>query len=88
MIGGKLFTLTPQDYLVNFGGSCMPAFSERGVKNGHDWVLGEHFMRTFYTVFDQDNMRVGFSHLSHTKKHLSSILQTDAQLERLGVDRE
>eukprot|EP00298_Acanthocystis_sp_HF-20_P016391 c21468_g1_i2.p1 GENE.c21468_g1_i2~~c21468_g1_i2.p1 ORF type:complete len:574 (+),score=275.59 c21468_g1_i2:29-1750(+) len=81
MIGGKLFTLTPQDYLINYGGRCAPAFSERTVRNGHDWVLGEHFMRTFYTVFDHDNMRVGFSHLSHTKKHLSNILQqTDSHL--------
>jgi len=80
MIGGKLFTLQPQDYLMNYGGSCAPAFSERKVRNGHDWVLGEHFMRTFYTVFDHDNMRVGFSHLSQTRKHLSKIMQSSEPL--------
>jgi len=81
MIGGKLFTLKPTDYLVKFGGSCAPAFIERTVRNGHDWILGEHFMRSFYTVFDHDNMRIGFSHLAHTKKHLSKILQSSKKDE-------
>lgn len=76
-IGGKLFTMTPSDYLVELDGQCVPALSERTVRNGHDWVLGEHFMRTFYTVFDYDNMRVGFSHLDDIKPHLKKIMTTE-----------
>jgi len=26
-----------------------------------DWVLGETFLRSTYTVFDMENMRIGFA---------------------------
>jgi len=78
-IGGKLFTMTPEDYLIKLEGRCVPAFSERQTRNGHDWVLGEHFMRTFYTVFDHDNMRVGFSHLDHIKPDIEHIMRTGSR---------
>jgi len=74
-IGGKLFTMTPADYLIELDGHCVPAISERNTRNGHDWVLGEHFMRTFYTVFDYDNMRVGFSHLDNIQPHLPKVMR-------------
>eukprot|EP00301_Raphidiophrys_heterophryoidea_P002652 c11237_g1_i2.p1 GENE.c11237_g1_i2~~c11237_g1_i2.p1 ORF type:complete len:475 (-),score=134.72 c11237_g1_i2:226-1650(-) len=74
VIGGKLFTLTPQDYLIELEGKCTPAFRERPFRNGHDWVLGEHFMRTFYSVFDYDDMRVGLARLDTIKQHLPTIL--------------
>jgi len=74
VIGGKLFTLTPMDYLIELEGQCVPAFRERNYRNGHDWVLGEHFMRSFYTVFDYDDMRVGLSRVDTIKEHLDTIL--------------
>lgn len=76
VIGGKLFTLTPTDYLIELEGQCVPAFRERPFRNGHDWVLGEHFMRSFYTVFDYDDMRVGLSRVDKIKDHLDTILTT------------
>jgi len=81
-IGGKLFTLTPEDYLIKLEGKCVPAFSERNTRNGHDWVLGEHFMRTFYTVFDHDNQRVGLSHLDEVKPHLATIMKSGSMREK------
>eukprot|EP00301_Raphidiophrys_heterophryoidea_P000199 c10103_g1_i1.p1 GENE.c10103_g1_i1~~c10103_g1_i1.p1 ORF type:complete len:741 (+),score=228.85 c10103_g1_i1:1-2223(+) len=74
VIGGKLFTLTPMDYLIELEGHCTPAFRERPFRNGHDWVLGEHFMRTFYSVFDYDDMRVGLARLDNIKQHIDTIL--------------
>jgi len=77
VIGGKLFTLTPMDYLIELEGHCTPAFRERPFRNGHDWVLGEHFMRTFYSVFDYDDMRVGLARIDNIKQHLDTILSRE-----------
>lgn len=78
-IGGRLFTMTPMDYLVKLQGKCVPAFSERTVRNGHDWVLGEHFMRSHYAVFDYENMRVGLTSVDSVRPHLASIMHGTAQ---------
>eukprot|EP00299_Pterocystis_sp_00344_P016857 c8458_g1_i1.p1 GENE.c8458_g1_i1~~c8458_g1_i1.p1 ORF type:complete len:364 (-),score=89.33 c8458_g1_i1:115-1206(-) len=75
VLGGKLFTLTPMDYLIELEGQCTPAFRERPYRNGHDWVLGEHFMRTFYSVFNYDDMRVGLSRMSNIRQNLETILK-------------
>jgi len=83
VIGGKLFTLTPTDYLIELEGQCTPAFRERPFRNGHDWVLGEHFMRTFYSVFDYDDMRVGLSRVDTIKDHLSTILNPNSKKEEI-----
>ena len=50
-IGGKLFTMTPEDYLVDLGGNCVPAFSERPTRNGHDWVRSKIVRQN--TFFEQ-----------------------------------
>jgi hypothetical protein len=75
VLGGKLFTLTPMDYLIELEGQCTPAFRERPYRNGHDWVLGEHFMRTFYSVFNYDDMRVGLSRMGNIRDHLETIMK-------------
>ena len=53
--------MKPSDYLVKMSGSCVPGIRERPPRNGHDYVFGEHFLRSFYVTFDREKDRVGFA---------------------------
>lgn len=53
--------MKPQDYTVNMDGGCTPGLRPRDPRNGHDYVFGEHFMRSYYAVFDREKNQVGFA---------------------------
>ena len=60
--------MKPGDYLVKMAGKCVPGIRERPPRNGHDYVFGEHFLRSFYTIFDREKDRVGFSQSSEARR--------------------
>uniref|UniRef100_A0A1I8NMS2 Peptidase A1 domain-containing protein n=1 Tax=Stomoxys calcitrans TaxID=35570 RepID=A0A1I8NMS2_STOCA len=61
-IGGTLFSLTPDMYIINVNDDdtnyCMSAFTYMGTDF---WILGDVFIGPYYTAFDLDNNRVGFA---------------------------
>jgi len=61
--GGKKFTLEAKDYVLNEGGQCLFALMPIDLppKLGEMWILGDVFMRKYYTVFDYGNKRVGMA---------------------------
>ncbi|RHY34871.1 hypothetical protein DYB32_002399 [Aphanomyces invadans] len=63
-LGGKVFTLTKQDYIIRSGPICLFAFIGLDIPSGPLWILGDVFMRKHYTVFEwntKGKSRVGFA---------------------------
>nr|XP_027189025.1 aspartic proteinase-like isoform X4 [Cicer arietinum] len=64
-IGNKLFSLPPEQYIlrVDEGSVCYSGFVALDVPypQGPIWVLGEIFLEAYHTVFDYENLRIGFA---------------------------
>merc|ERR1719478_2090702 len=59
-LGGKAFTLTPDDYVLSVSGQCLFAFIGLNVPppRGPLWIMGDVFMRKYYCVFDYGNKKM------------------------------
>lgn len=62
-MGGANFTIAGKDYVINSGGTCLFAMTGIDVPApaGPLWILGDVFIRQYYTVFDWGQKRLGFA---------------------------
>lgn len=57
-MAGASFPLRPTAYLYKNGGICYTSFVGW---SSSLWLLGDAFMRSYYTIFDGANNRIGFA---------------------------
>lgn len=57
------YTLKGEDYILNVQGTCMSSFMGMDLPApiGPLWIVGDVFLRKFYTVYDLDRNAVGFA---------------------------
>ncbi|CAI2180932.1 5097_t:CDS:2 [Funneliformis geosporum] len=60
---GKLFTLTGSDYILKAQNQCISGFYGLDIPEpiGPIWIIGDAFLRKFYTIYDLGKDRVGFA---------------------------
>ena len=69
-INGKAWKVPGKDLVIESGGMCVFAMmgmdipASPGNENPPAWILGDVFMRKFYTIFDYGNERVGLAELN------------------------
>jgi len=61
--GKKAYVLKGSDYILNAGGSCVSGFMGMDFPEsmGDLWIVGDVFLRKYYSVYDLGKNRVGFA---------------------------
>ncbi|KAF9908015.1 Vacuolar protease A [Lobosporangium transversale] len=61
--GESKYTLKGEDYILRTGGSCISGFMSTNFPSGMDefWIVGDVFLRKYYSAYDLGNNRVGFA---------------------------
>jgi hypothetical protein len=61
-INGKAYSVPGEKLVIQSAGVCLFAMMGMDFPSpGPQWILGDVFMREYYTVFDYDNEQVGFA---------------------------
>lgn len=65
-IGGKVYAVPGKDLVIQSQGTCLFAMMGLDIPKTNnpdapDWILGDVFMRLYYTIFDYENKRVGLA---------------------------
>ena len=55
---GKKFVIMPEEYILMDKNQCALLLTSVGV---NVWVLGDVFLRSYYTVYDMEKLRIGYT---------------------------
>jgi cathepsin D len=60
-IGGDVYEITPDYYIINDMGACLLGVMAMDNLPFNGFILGDVFIRQYYTIFDYGGQRVGFA---------------------------
>jgi len=60
-INGQVWKVPGKDLVIESAGTCLFAMMGMDIPTGPQWILGDVFMRKFYTIFDYENQKVGLA---------------------------
>lgn len=60
-INGQTWAVPGKDLVIQASGTCLFALMGMDIQGGPQWILGDVFMRQYYTIFDYGDERVGFA---------------------------
>jgi len=77
VIAGRKLSLTPKDYIDRDTqkNECTLPLMTQAVTPGESpsWILGDPFLRKYYTVYNREKMEVGFALAAHGSKTIASL---------------
>jgi len=94
-ISGKTYFLTPADYVDTAQGGCLLNLMALdvpqpggGLTSTSIFILGDPFLRKFYTVYDRERLRVGLALARHAENggQDSAVSSPGAQTPEAGVN--
>lgn len=59
--GGHKFPLEAKDYILQTSGGCISPFMGLDLPGLKLWIVGDAFLRRYYTIYDMGKHRVGFA---------------------------
>jgi len=61
--GGKPYPISGSDYILNVNNNCISAFTGMDINlpGGDLWIVGDVFLRKYFTVYDLSKNAVGFA---------------------------
>ena len=60
-VDGKAFVVPGKDLVIQSGSTCLFAMMGMDIPSGPQCILGDVFMRQYYTIFDYGGQRVGLA---------------------------
>jgi len=83
IIGGKILSLAPSDYVDQKESSCTVSLMSLDVPppKGPLFVFGIPFLTKYFTVYDHENSKVGFAVAKHSNKVPESLVTVGATQE-------